>query len=110
MFLVEVLFKYGDETKARHLCKSGTPIEAIMKDFYESYLKDEYRNWIEASTYLKVEGIKRKKSGQLLNTVEKYEPILSDDWVTHCFDYKKLQVTFAIRPSQTFMRRITCNL
>ena len=110
MFLVEVLFKYGDETKARHLCKSGTPIEAIMKDFYESYLKDEYRNWIEASTYLHVEGIKRIKIGQLLNTVEKYEPIHSDYWDEYGFCYKKINAVFKRTSTQSFLKRITCNL
>jgi len=81
-----------------------------MRDFYETNLKDEYTSWVEAITYLHVEGISRKKFGQLFNIVEKYQPIHSDYWDEYGFCYKKINAVFKRTSTQSFLKRITCNL
>ena len=108
-FLVEVSCKYGD-TKITVDLNAGNRLDGIMKNLFESYLKEEYRNWIEGRTYLQLEGIRRKKSGNLLNTVEKFEPIDSDSWFQYGLDYKKLKATFLMKPSQSFLKIFSCNL
>ena len=83
-----------------------------MKEIYDTYLKDEYRNWLEATTYLQLEGISRnKKSPLFVNIEENYQQIKSDYWGVHYgFLYKKLKANFAMRPSQSFLKTISCNL
>ena len=110
MFLVEVSLIYNQETIAIEFCHAGKPIQRIMQDYYESTLKSNYNNWPEARSYLRLEGIARKKKDQILNKVEKYETIYSDDWFNYGFDFKKLKATFEMKPAQAFLQRIMCNL
>ena len=72
-------------------------------------MKDEYKNWLEAKTYVDLQGIKRKKMGQLLNTVEKFCPIDDRHWGEYLVDYEKINATFEKTASQSFFQKITCN-
>lgn len=92
------------------LCNAGDTIATIMKDFYESSLKDQYTGWVEARSYLHLEAISRKKPDQLLNIEAKYDSIHSDYWVNYALDYKKIKADFEMKPAQAFLKRITCNL
>ena len=65
-----------------------------MKDLLEMELKGEYKNWIEAQTYLELKGIPKNKPDQLLNKLEKYEEIPFEDWEKSGLEYKKLKGKF----------------
>lgn len=109
MFLVEVSFKYNEKNLANHLCNASDPIETIMKNFFESYLKNHYRDWMEAREFLNLKGIKRKKHGQLLNIGENSQEIHEDYWVNPASDFTKIDATFGMKPAESFFKTITCN-
>ena len=87
-FLVEVECTYGGGFNFTRSLRAGQSVEEIMEEVFLKVLKDEYRNWFEAQTYLVLKGMPKTKPGQLLNKAEKYELIPRNDWVTSGVEYK----------------------
>ena len=105
-----VFFQYHDYPPEKLYLKADSTIQTIMNDFYESRLKERYRDWYEASEFLYLEGIPRKKYGQHLNLGENSQTKINKDyWVNSVSNFTEIKAKFEMKLAESLFKTINCN-